>query len=204
MAHYPFTPELLDALPEELAELFRGLEDALLDEICSRLALKDQLNEVTVQAIRALRLHGIDTKDVEKAIQKTSGISEKKLNKLFDDVIARNQKYYTDVIDMAGLTQPEMLVDAPVIAAIRAQTLDEFHNITASMGFLVDNGRTMLRPAKAYQWALDSAALQIQTGAVSYNQAIKPAVQQLAKSGIKRSIMKAAMLTRSTSPCAAR
>lgn len=185
MAHYPFTPELLDALPEELAELFRGLEDALLDEICSRLALKDQLNEVTVQAIRALRLHGIDTKDVEKAVQKTSGISEKKLNKLFDDVIARNQKYYTDVIDMAGLTQPEMLVDAPVIAAIRAQTLDEFHNITASMGFLVDNGRTMLRPAKAYQWALDSAALQIQTGAVSYNQAIKPAVQQLAKSGIK-------------------
>lgn len=185
MARYPFTPELLDALPEELAELFRGLEDTLLDEICSRLALKDQLNEVTVQAIRALRSHGIDTKDIEKAIQKTSGISEKKLNKLFDDVIARNQKYYTDVIDMAGLTQPETLVDASVIAAIRAQALDEFHNITASMGFLVDNGRIMLRPAKAYQWALDSAALQIQTGAISYNQAIKPAVQQLAKSGIK-------------------
>ena len=86
---------------------------------------------------------------------------------------------------MAGLTQPETLVDASVIAAIRAQTLDEFHNITASMGFLVDKGRTMLRPAKAYQWALDSAALQIQTGAISYNQAIKPAVQQLAESGIK-------------------
>lgn len=185
MAHYPFTPELLDALPEELAELFRWLEDTLLDEICSRLALKDRLNEVTVQAIRALRSHGIDAKDIEKAIQRTSGISEKKLNKLFDDVIARNQKYYTDVIDMAGLTQPETLVDASVIAAIRAQTLDEFHNITASMGFLVDKGRTMLRPAKAYQWALDSAALQIQTGAISYNQAIKPAVQQLAESGIK-------------------
>ena len=185
MARYPFVPALLDALPEELAELFRGLEDTLLDEICSRLALKDQLNEVTVQAIRALRSHGIDTKDIEKSIQTTSGISEKKLNKLFDDVIARNQKYYTDVIDMAGLTQPETLADASVIAAIRAQTLDEFHNITASMGFLVDNGRIMLRPAKAYQWALDSATLQIQTGAVSYNQAIKPAVQQLAKSGIK-------------------
>lgn len=185
MARYPFTPELLDALPEELAELFRGLEDTLLDEICSRLALKDQLNEVTVQAIRALRSHGVDTKDIEKAIRKTSGISEKKLNKLFNDVIARNQKYYTDVIDMAGLTQPERLVDASVIAAIRAQTLDEFHNITASMGFLVDKGRTMLRPAKAYQWVLDSAALQIQTGAISYNQAIKPAVQQLAESGIK-------------------
>lgn len=185
MSHYPFTPALLDALPEELAELFRGLEDTLLDEICSRLALKDQLNEVTVQAIRALRSHGIDTKEIEKAIRNTSGISEKKLNELFDDVIARNQKYYTSVIDMAGLTKPDILVNAATIEAIRTQTLDEFHNITASMGFLVDKGRTILPPARAYQWALDSAVMQIQTGAISYNQAIKSAVQQLAGSGLK-------------------
>ena len=183
---YPFTPELLDALPEGLAELFRGLEDTLLDEICSRLALKDQLNEVTLQAIRALRSHGIDTKEIEKAIRKTAGISEKKLNELIDDVIVRNQKYYTEVIDLAGLTRPEALVDASVIEAIRTQTLDEFHNITQSMGFLVDNGRTMLPPAKAYQWALDSATLQIQSGAISYNQAIKSAIQQLAGSGLKK------------------
>lgn len=185
MSHYPFTPALLDTLPEELAELFRGLEDTLLDEICSRLALKDQLNEVTVQAIRALRSHGIDTKDIEKAIRKTARISEKKLNELFDDVIAKNRKYYTEVIDMAGLTQPDILVNTATIEAIRAQTLDEFHNITRSMGFLVNNGRTMLPPAKAYQWALDSAALQIQSGAINYNQAIKSAIQQLAGGGLK-------------------
>lgn len=185
MASYPFTPAILDALPEELAELFRGLEDTLLDEICSRLALKDQLNEAAVQAIRALRSHGIDTKEIEKAIRKTSGISEKKLKKLFGDVIARNQKYYTSVIDMAGLTQPDILVNTATIEAIRAQTLDEFHNITASMGFLVDKGRTMLPPARAYQWALDSAVMQIQSGAISYNQAIKSAVQQLAGGGLK-------------------
>nr|DAM09546.1 MAG TPA: minor capsid protein [Caudoviricetes sp.] len=185
MARYPFTPAILDALPEELAELFRGLEDTLLDEICSRLALKDQLNEAAVQAIRALRSHGIDTKEIEKAIRKTSGISEKKLKKLFGDVIARNQKYYTSVIDMAGLTQPDILVNTATIEAIRAQTLDEFHNITASMGFLVGKGRTMLPPARAYQWALDSAVMQIQSGAISYNQAIKSAVQQLAGGGLK-------------------
>lgn len=180
MKKYPFSPAMLDALPEELAELFRSLEDTLLDEICSRLSLKDQLNEVTVNAIRALRTHGIDTKDIKRAIQKTAGISEKKLDELFDDVIARNQKYYAEVIDMAGLTQPDILVNTETIEAIRAQTLDEFHNITASMGFLVDKGRTMLSPARAYQWALDSAVMQIQSGAINYNQAIKSAVQQLA------------------------
>ena len=182
---YPFTPELLDALPEELAELFRSLEDTLLDEICSRLNLADQLNEVTVQDIRALRSHGIDLKDIEKAIRKTTGISESKLNKLLDDVVERNQKYYTELIGLAHITQPETLVDAAEVAAIRAQTLDTFRNLTASMGFLVDAGRTMLPPAKAYQWALDNAAMQVQSGAISYNQAINTAVKQLADSGLK-------------------
>jgi hypothetical protein len=182
---YPFQPEILDALPEELAELFRALEITLLEEICSRLKAADELNEVTVQDIRALRSHGIDLKDIEKAIRKTTGISETKLNKLLDDVVESNQKYYTELIDLAHFTQPETLVDAAEVAAIRAQTLDTFRNITRSMGFLVDAGRTMLPPGKAYQWALDNATMQIQSGAINYNQAIKTAVKQLADSGLK-------------------
>jgi DNA-binding transcriptional MerR regulator len=182
---YPFQPEILDALPEGLTELFRALEITLLDEICSRLKLADQLNEVAVSDIRALRSHGIDLKDIEKAIRKTAGISEKKLKELLDDVVERNQKYYTELIDLAHITQPETLVDAATVGAIRAQTLDTFRNLTASMGFLVDAGRTMLPPAKAYQWALDNATMQIQSGAISYNQAIKSAVRQLAQSGLK-------------------
>lgn len=183
MSRYPFTPELLDALPEELAELFRALEITLLDEICSRLVFADQLNEVTVQDIQALRSHGIDLKDIEKAIRKTTGISETKLNKLLDDVIERNQKYYTEVIDLAHVTQPETLVDAATVDAIKRQTHDTFRNLTASMGFLV--GNTMLKPARAYQWALDNAEMQIQSGAISYNQAIANVVKQLADSGLK-------------------
>lgn len=182
---YPFQPEVLDALPEELAELFRALEDTLLDEICSRLKLADQLNEVTVQDIRALRSHGIGLKDVEKAIRKTTGISEKKLKELLDDVVERNQKYYTDLIDLAHITQPETLVSIEDTWAIYEQTKQTMRNLTRSMGFLVDAGRTMLPPAKAYQWCCDSAVMQIQSGAISYNQAIKSAVRQLAQSGLK-------------------
>lgn len=180
---YPFHPEVLDALPEELAELFRALEITLLDEICSRLGFADQLNEVTVQDIQALRSHGIDLKSIEEAISKTAEISKQKLNSLLNDVVERNQKYYTEVIDLAHVTQPETLVDAATVDAIKRQTHDTFRNLTASMGFLV--GNTMLNPARAYQWALDNAEMQIQSGAISYNQAIKTAVKQLADSGLK-------------------
>lgn len=182
---YPFAPELLDALPEELAELYRGLEDTLLMEICSRLKLRDELNEVTVQDIKALRAHGIDLKEIKKAIQKATGISEQKLNKLLDDVVERNQQYYTNVIDLAHITQPETLVSIEDTWAIYQQTKRDLRNITRSMGFLADNGRTMLPPAKAYQWALDNAVMQVQSGAINYNQAIKTAVKQLADSGLK-------------------
>lgn len=185
MRPYPFSPALLDALPEELAELFRALEITLLEEICSRLKAADELNEVTVQDIQALRSHGIDLKNIEKAIRKTSGISETKLNELLDDVVERNQKYYTELIDLAHITQPETLVSVEDTWVIYEQTKQTMRNITRSMGFLVDAGRTMLPPAKAYQWALDSAALQVQSGAINYNQAIKTAVKELADSGLK-------------------
>lgn len=186
MPRYPFTPELLDALPEELCELFRGLEVRLLEEICSRLKIADQLNEVTVQDIRALRAHGIGLEEIKAAIAEATGTGADKLEALLDDVVARNQTYYTSMIDLAQVTAPERLVNEADIAAIRRQTWGAYKNITGSMGFLVvQAGRlTMLPPAQAYQWALDSAELQIMSGAISYDQVIGEAVRQLAKSGL--------------------
>ena len=187
MPNYPFQPAILDALPEELAELFRALELKLLEEICSRLNIADQLNEVTVQDIRALRAHGIGLEDIKKAIAKTTDTGMDHLEQLLDDVVERNQAYYTELVDLAGVTAPERMVDQEDMWAIYEQTKGTYRNITQSMGFLVRQGRhrVMLPPAKAYQWALDSALLQVQSGAVSYDQAIREAVRELAEGGLK-------------------
>lgn len=187
MPWYPFTPELLDALPEELAELFQALELTLLREICSRLKLSGQLNGVTVQDICALRSHGVDLQAIQQAIADTCGMGLEELDGLLDDVVERNQAYYAEQIDIAQVTAPERFIDEQDIAAIRRQTWSAYRNITGSMGFLaVKGGRlTLLPPAKAYQWALDQAELQVQSGAASYNQAISQAVRQLAGSGLK-------------------
>lgn len=182
---YPFTPEVLDGMPEGIAELYRGLELQLLDEICSRLNLAGDLNEVTVESIRALRSQGISLDEIEKAIRQSANIGEKELKALLDDVVARNQEYYTELIDLAGVTQPQTLLSQSDIDAIIRQTGKDMLNITQSMGFLVDGGRTMLEPAKAYQWALNNAEMQIMSGAISYNQAVKSSIRQLADSGLR-------------------
>lgn len=186
MIRYPFSHSVLDALPEELAELFRDLELKLLEEICSRLRIADQLNEVTVQDIRALRAHGIDLEDIKKAIRDATDTGGEKLNALLDDVVKRNQKYYTEMIDLANVTAPERLVDESDIAAIRRQTWGAYKNITGSMGFLtVQGGRLVIsEPAKVYERCLDNALMQIQSGAISYNQAISEQVKTLADRGL--------------------
>ena len=181
---FPFQPSLLEALPEEIAELFRGLEDTLLADICSRLKT-GTVGETTVLDIKALRSHGIDLKEIEKAISETSGISEKKLKKLLEEVVEKNQQYYNEVITLADVTKPETLVNAADIDAIKRQTLQEMRNITRTMAFVVDAGRTILKPQQALTWALDTALLQVQSGAVSYNTAIANAVKQLADSGLR-------------------
>ena len=176
---FPYTPAILDALPEPIAELYRGLELKLLDEICSRLRVSGQLNEVTV------RSHGIPLYQIKKAIRDTESLTQKKLYALLDDVVARNEKYYGELCTLADVTQPQAMVDARDIDAIKSQCQREFANITRSMGFLVNAGRTLLPPAKAYQHVLDGSILQIESGAISYNQAITSAVRELADSGLK-------------------
>ena len=100
-------------------------------------------------------------------------------------MVEKNQQYYNEVITLADVTKPETLVNASDIDAIKRQTLQEMSNITRTMAFVVDAGRTILKPQKALTWALDAALLQVQSGAVSYNTAIANAVKQLADSGLR-------------------
>ena len=189
MAKYPFQPDILDALPEQVAELFRGLEDRLLEEICSRLKISGELNEVTVQSIKALRAQGIPLDVIEKAISETTGVALDELDKLLDDVVARNQRYYDDLIDKAEVTKPDILVSEEDIEAIRRQTHTELLNLSQTMGFSIRRGGKVVEltpPAQAFYRALNSAEADIMSGASSYSQAIEKAVRELADSGLKK------------------
>ena len=189
MAKYPFQPDILDALPEQVAELFRGLEDRLLEEICSRLKISGELNEVTVQSIKALRAQGIPLEEIEQAISEVTGVALDELDKLLDDVVVRNQRYYDDLIDKADVTKPDILVSEEDIEAIRRQTHTELLNLSQTMGFPIRRGGKVVElapPAQAFYRALNSAEADIMSGAISYSQAIEKAVRELADSGLKK------------------
>jgi DNA-binding transcriptional MerR regulator len=187
MLEYPFTPEILDALPEPLVEQYRALEMKLLKYICECLKDRGEPNETVLQNIRALRSHGISLDEIEKVIAKTTLLSLQEIDKMFDAIVEANQQYYTELIELADVTKPTTLINELEVEMIRQQTKDEFTNITQSMGFYVRQGGEMVLQGfgKAYQWALDQAEIQVESGTTSYSTAIENAIKQLADSGIK-------------------
>lgn len=186
---YPFQPETLDSLPERVAEMFRGLEERLLQEICSRLKIAGELNEVTVQAIRSLRAMGGDLAEIEALVAEMSATTQAELDALLDDVVARNEQYAQRFLTMAKITAPEYIVSSVDIEIIRAQTKETLQNITQTMGFAIRRGGKIVEltpPAQTLYKILDAAELDVMAGTVNYQTAIERATRELADSGLKK------------------
>lgn len=187
---YPITPEYMEAAPEGLAELYRGLEEFVLRDICSRLKASGEVTATALEQIKLLQRRGYDLEEIEKYIQKVLGISESEFDKLFEKTIEMNQKYYTDTLTKANLIAEEKMLDflEQEAYAIALQTKGELKNITQSMGFAIrgaDGKVQVLDAAQTYQKILDDAELRILTGASSYNVAMRDAVKQLSDSGLQ-------------------
>lgn len=184
---YPITPEYLENAPKPLVKAILAMEDDLLREICSRFKLTGELNEVTINDIRTLKAYGLDMDTIEQRIANHTKTSTEEVQGALDRVVKLNREYYGELSDKAGITMPLEIVTAREIELIRKQMLDEYRNITRSLGFAVQtNGEIVFRPiAKAYQAVLDKAEMKVYSGGFTVQQALEDAVRELADSGIR-------------------
>jgi hypothetical protein len=187
---YPITPDYLENVPNYIVQLYRDLEDFTISDICRRLKLSGEMTNSAIDQINALRSKGYDLSYIEKRIRETLHLSQQEYNEIFDRAIERNQEYFDYTIKKADLTYSTFTLAAKEaeFEAIRAQTLNEFKNITQSLGFAIRgaDGKVEFLPiAKAYQKILDDAEMQVWSGTVDYNTAIRGAVKKLTDSGLQ-------------------
>jgi len=186
---YPITPEYITELPNDMAALFLRLEAFVLTDICSRLKNSGTVTETAIEQIRALQRQGYSLKAIEDYIKKTLKLSDKEFDTLWSDAVERNQSYFDAVVDKTKLAYEafDEVGFNKLTDAIAKQTLGEIHNITQSMGFAVQSGGKVvfLDIAEAYQKVLDDAAMKVQSGTQSYNEAIREATKQLTDSGLQ-------------------
>lgn len=186
---FPITPDYLENVPEYIVQLYRELDEYTLRDICRRLRGSGELTESAVNQIKALRNRGLDLSYIDRRIKETLHLSEREYGDIWSRAIARNQAYFDDVIQRADLVPSSFTLAAKEreFEAIRRQTLNEFRNISQSMGFAFRTGRGIqfLPIAKAYQKILDDAEMKLISGVADYHTAIKDAVKQLTGSGLQ-------------------
>lgn len=180
----------LEDVTEELAESYVVLEEEILADICRRFQTSGTATASALHQIRQLQEQGIDMRVIESKIKRTLHITQKQLDDMFEEAVAREQAYTSELLDKMKITKPSIGNKALIlqeIEVIKKQTKKEMYNITQSLGFSFKvNGKPQFYyMAEAYQKVLDIAYLEVSTGTIDYNTATKNAVKKLTDSGIK-------------------
>lgn len=187
---YPITPDFMYSLPLPLIYLFQRLEEQILEDICSRVAMTGEMTETAIEHIRSLQRRGYDYGKINEYIRKALKLTQSEFDTVWNKAVQRNQQYFDTLID-DNLILGENNFNADLfmaeINAIEMQTLGELTNITRSMGFAyrAPDGTVKVDDiGRMYQRVLDDALMRVESGQ-SYNVAIRDATKMLTDSGLQ-------------------
>lgn len=180
-----------EKLSRSIESKYSDLEIRIMDDIVRRIKQNGKITSTADWQINRLTVLGNSSEDIERMLKEALDASYPEMFELYDKVIdweyVRNKDLYeqinADFIPYEENYQLQQLTDA-----FRRQTQEELENITRSLGFYLDygNGRRVLTPlAQVYQGYLDSAMLDIASGAFDYNSVIRRVVTQLTGSGLR-------------------
>lgn len=185
------TPDYLQGAPAELEELFLKLEEDIIADICRRIAKAGYLTDSAEHQVLRLRELGAGTEYIKQKISEYSAISDEAVDRLFFDAAQTSDEFYRKAYDKAniGYTPYEYndFFQQAVTAGVN-QTKGELRNFTRSMGFSYRGSNGQVRfhgAAEAYRDCLDYAYMQVMTGAVDHNTAIRNATRRLTEGGLQ-------------------
>lgn len=185
------TPDYLQGAPAELEELFLRLEEDIIADICRRIAKAGYLTDSAEHQVLRLRELGAGTEYIKQKISEYSALSDEAVDRLFFDAAQTSDEFYRKAYDKAniGYTPYEYndFFQQAVTASVN-QTKGELRNFTRSMGFSYRGSNGQVRfhdAAEAYRDCLDYAYMQVMTGAVDHNTAIRNATRRLTEGGLQ-------------------
>ena len=198
------TPQQLQNIPENIIQLYRDLEEFIIDDIARRIAKTGQLTETAkwqLERAKDLSMDNIEkeilktlelaNKEVEETLKQSALTSVQAENKIYEEAVKKqikikgNSNFEEAVkkqIKIKGNSNLEKLLEAAI-----KQTKGELKNISQSLGFAqIINGKIVYKDiAKFYQDSVDLALMQVNSGVLNSNEAIKQAVKKLADSGLR-------------------
>ena len=186
-----FTSNEIEALSMSFDSRMRQLEQDVMSDIIRRISINGEITRSADWQINRLYELGVAKDDIKKTIQKALNLKDEEVEEMFRKAIesgyARNEDIYKKLgKDIVPFSENKVLQQ--YISSVAKQTAEEMRNLSQSLGFAVKNpdGTISFTPiAEYYQNTLDNAINGIANGVFDYNTAIKRAVNELTKSGLR-------------------
>lgn len=169
-------PKYLRDVPEGIAEYFDELETRILKDIARRISQNDYMMTSTAEyQMHKLEELGVSMLEIEQAISEVLNITDTKVKEIIHDSSYRSVQKDNDMAKAAGIEPPHPDLTQAILNGIRS-TNTEIRNICNSMASAAN---------MAFEHALDQAYLSVSSGAFSFADAVKTAVNDLGKNGIR-------------------
>ena len=169
-------PRYLRDVPEGIAEYFDELETRILKDIARRISQNDYMMTSTAEyQMHKLEELGVSMLEIEQAISEVLNITDTKVKEIIHDSSYRSVQKDNDMAKAAGVEPPHPDLTQAILNGIRS-TNTEIRNICNSMASAAN---------MAFEHALDQAYLSVSSGAFSFADAVKTAVNDLGKNGIR-------------------
>lgn len=172
-------PEYLAGLPDELVALYGRVEADILADMARRIGEYDYYIPAAQHQHQRLRAMGALEEEIEARLSAITGRSQRELRRLMEEAVEKSLTADAAIYAGAGRGAVDVMAAAGVRAVLRgglAQTEGLFANLTRT---------TANTASRQFENALDRAWLQVTSGGFDYNTAIRNAVKDLSRQGVK-------------------
>lgn len=186
-----FTPEIMEAIPTALEQIFDSLQMSIMADIVRKLVLAQELTPTSVYKIGRLYKLGKSKSAIKSIVQNTLDLSNSEIKNIFSGVIESGYNEAESAFIEQGKEFIPYAENEPLqqfVRAVQAQTQGECKNITQSMGFAKrqpDGSLGFTPAADYYQETLDKAVTEIASGASDYNTVLEKTVTEMINSGLR-------------------
>lgn len=186
-----FTPEVTEAIPIALEQIFDSLQMSIMTEIVRMLLEAAEIIPSTGYKMSRLYDLGTSKKRIKDIVARTLNLSDREVENIFTNITESGYNEAESAFVEQGKEFIPYSENEPLqqfVRAVQDQTQDECKNITQSMGFAKrqPDGSLVFTPvADYYQETLDKAVTEIASGASDYNTVLEKTVTEMTNSGLR-------------------
>ena len=172
------SPDFLDHLSDDLVELYNKYQDDVIKDVARRIAKTGVITDSAKWQIEKLQQSGLVYNDVINQLSKITNKTENELEELFINSSVEALRYDDAIYKRAGLN-PLPIAQSPAMLQIIQSGVQKTGGTLKNLTLTTAN-----MTQTAFVNALDRAYMQVSTGSLDYNAAIRQAIRDTAQSSL--------------------